>query len=107
MRISLIGKMQDMIRDTIQSYYTDLLHDGMIMEKHGMTKTYLWMVRDTGTHLICLTDMKQAERNEKYFRQLVNSNERFLFFSGYGTEQEQHMELTPEKAYNLLMNQTR
>lgn len=100
--MSAIYEMGRVIREEIELYHGDCVRDGMALSNYGKEKSFLWLVRSTGTHIFCLDELEADGFDEQTAKQLIEMNKRYFLVAGIDCEHEKFAELPSVEAYHLL-----
>lgn len=103
---NVIASMGQVAKESMDLYYGDLVHDGLCLQKYGLDRNYLWMIRSAGTHIVCLDRLDISDNDPELFDTLIGQNERFFLMGKIGTGADYFQEIDAAHAYRVLMNCT-
>ncbi len=105
--MSAIYEMGRVVKEEVELYQGDAIRDGMYMQALGKDKVYLWMVRDTGTDNICLSNLHESPIDESIAEHLIERNKRCFVIANIDAtnpEEEVFFELNQVQAKEFIQS---
>jgi hypothetical protein len=105
--MSAIYLMGRIVQEEIDLYVGDCIRDGMFIQAVGKDNVYLWMVRDTGTDILCLSYLYESPIDAEITDTLLGRNKRYFVIANVDAanpEEEVMFELTQVQAKEFIQS---